>query len=84
MNTDWQHPEHVHGIKSPRIFDNIVAKPLTDRRIDHYISTGFYSNRRHYQRELRKVQKVRDIMKPETRKRLVYNIDTQEVEEREF
>lgn len=84
MNTDWQHPEHVHGIKTPRIFDTIVGKPLTDRRIDHYIANGFYSNRRSYQRELRKVRAVQEVLRPKGEKRLVYNIEKQEFEEREF
>lgn len=81
---DWQHPAHVGGIKPPRIFDNIVGKRLTNRRIDHYTRNGFYSNRRHYRREAKILKKVQAAMKPKTEKRLVYNTATQDFEEREF
>lgn len=80
---DWQHPEHIKGIKPQKVFDNCVLGPLTDRQIDRYATQGFYSNRRRYRRELRKIRKVQEVMRPKE-KRMVYNIETQEVEEREF
>lgn len=80
---DWQHPEHSKGIKPQKVFDNMVLGPLTDRQIDRYSRSGFYSNRRHYRRELRKLRKVQDVLKPKE-KRLVYNTETQDFEEREF
>ena len=80
---EWTHPLHAKGIKPPKIFDNIVLKPLTDRAIDRYVLQGFYSNRNQYRAEARKIRRVQEAMKP-TEKRLVYNMETQELEEREF
>ena len=82
---DWQHPAHHGGnIKPPKIFDNIVTGCLTDKKIDRYSSSGFYSNRRYYRSEAKKFQKARDIFKKPKTKKLVYNLETQELEEREF
>jgi hypothetical protein len=77
---NWQHPEHAKGIKSPKIFDTIIGSPLTDKKIERYLRSGFYSNRNRYRRELQKMNKIKEIMRPE--KRLIYDINTQEFEER--
>jgi len=84
MNTDWIHPEHAKGIKPQKIFDNIVTGLLTDKKSDRYQKAGIYSNRRYYRQELKKLRMERDLFKPVKQNRLVYNMETQEIEEREF
>lgn len=36
----WQHPSHAR-LRSPR-FDAVATRPLTDKRIRHYMLKGFY------------------------------------------
>ena len=78
----WRHPIHEKSI-SPRIFDTMVSGPLTDRKIDQYSKRGYYANRKYYQGELRKFRATRAIFEPVKKKKLVYNILTQQLEERE-
>jgi hypothetical protein len=78
---DWQHPEHVRGIKPQKIYDNIVLTDLTDKKIDNYTHSGFYSNRRFYRDEARKLKQAQDLFKKKE-KRLVYDPLTQEFDER--
>jgi hypothetical protein len=80
---NWQHPEHVKGIKPQKIFDNIVLGDLTDRQIDKYEKMGLYSSRRYYRKELKKLQMEKALF-AKKEKRLIYNIETQEFELREF
>ena len=42
QNSDWTCPAHYKRYKAPRCYDNIVGKPLTDRRIAHYENRGWY------------------------------------------
>lgn len=80
--SDWTHPIHKKGIRSYG-FDTMVTGPLTDRQIDAYCKSGFYDRRKYYLGELRKLRATQKIFEPKE-KRLVYNIETQELEEREF
>lgn len=40
--TDLTHPNHIRRYKTPRCYDNIVGKLLTDRRIAYYQGRGWY------------------------------------------
>lgn len=80
--SDWTHPIHKKGIRSYG-FDTMVTGELTDKKIDQYVRQGFYSNRKYYLGELRKLHATKKIFEPVTQKRLVYNMETQELEERE-
>lgn len=41
--TENTSPFHVRRYKAPGCYENIVGKPLTDRRISHYEANGWYS-----------------------------------------
>lgn len=41
--TDLTSPYHYKRYKTPSCYDNIVGKPLSDKRINHYQSAGWYS-----------------------------------------
>ena len=40
--SDLMHPSHVRRYRAPKCYDNIVGKPLTDRRIEYYEKRGWY------------------------------------------
>lgn len=41
--SEFTHPLHVRRYKIPRCYDNIVGKPLSDRKIEQYLASGWYS-----------------------------------------
>lgn len=77
--TDWTSPSHCRRYSTPRCYDNIVGKPLTDKRIRFYEESGWYGSE---QKEAR-LARAEKKLKRQTRRegsftlneqgRLIYN-----------
>lgn len=57
----WVHPGS--GTKTPRCWDNLVGKVLSDRRIKYYENRGWYSAEQKQARKVRSERKVVQVAK---------------------
>lgn len=71
--TRWIHPIHGRGVRSQNFNRVVLGKPLSDKAIDKYQTTGFYDNRAWYRGEVKKKRAEREVIK-----RLLYDCEKQD------
>lgn len=54
----WIHPIHGRGIRSPDLASLVKGKPLTDKRIKHYILSGRYGEEAQQNATKKKIKRV--------------------------